>query len=141
MSELTELEILLDRVLPNPMGFVERVVEQLLDRLASAPVDGATVVSGTVLGGPAARPDARLSERNFVLAAALGACTCWGEDAACAFCDGQGSAAWMSPDPELFDVYVRPAVDRMTADQMATASAADARQRRDPGVEKETSDD
>lgn len=47
------------------------------------------------------------------LAAALGACgDCWGEFDDCASCHGRGGPGWRSPDPELFEELVAPAVRR-----------------------------
>ena len=50
---------------------------------------------------------------NILLAAALGACECWGLQADCGLCQGQGSAGWTQPEPELFDEFVRPAIARL----------------------------
>ncbi len=124
-SELATVETLLMRVLPDPMGFAERVLGELLERLATAPPDsGPTVVPGFTMPGAtpphaaaperSERPPQALLDRNLVLAAALGACDCWGEDDACPTCGGDGSAGWVPPDPELFDEYVAPAVRRST---------------------------
>jgi hypothetical protein len=125
MNELNDLEILLDRVLPDPMGFVERVLQQILERLAySSPgANPMTVMTspGEGLQSDAAATDA-LEEQNLVLAAALGACTCWGSDPECAVCAGHGCAAWMPPDPTLYDVYIAPAADQMS-DPRASAGA------------------
>ena len=68
------------------------------------------------LPGLSARPDQALAdyeeliERNSVLAAALGACDCWGEQLDCAFCDGAGAPGWVLPDRQMFATYVYPAV-------------------------------
>ena len=48
----------------------------------------------------------------MLLAAALGACECWGLRANCDLCWGQGSAGWIQPDPELFEEFVQPAIAR-----------------------------
>ena len=52
-------------------------------------------------------------EIGDTLAIALGACyVCWGEDPECDLCNGEGGPAWADPDPELFRLYVLPAVER-----------------------------
>jgi hypothetical protein len=117
VNELNDLEILLDRALPDPMAFAERVLQQILDRLAySSPgANPMTVMTspGEGLQSGAAGTDS-LEEQTLVLAAALGACTCWGSDPDCAVCAGHGTAGWMPPDPTLYDVYISPAADRMS---------------------------
>ncbi len=118
-SELAAVEALLMKVLPDPLGFAERVFGELAERLATPVSDGPNVVSGypppsyaTDPGGAAHPAHAALVDRQVLLAAALGACVCWGEDAGCPECGGKGSAGWVPPDPELFAEYVVPAVRR-----------------------------
>jgi len=112
-SELAAVEALLMKVLPDPMGFAERVLGELAERLATAPPgDGPTVVPSYEAAAHAA-----LVDRNLLLAAALGACDCWGEVVGCPRCSGQGVAGWMPPDPELYGEYVAPAVRRTSPDQ------------------------
>ena len=107
-SELTAVEALLIKVLPDPMGFVERILGELAERLATVPAgNGPNVVPGY----ESVAHDA-LVDRNVVLAAALGACECWGEDNGCPDCGGAGAAGWVPPDPELYAEYVAPAVRR-----------------------------
>jgi hypothetical protein len=54
------------------------------------------------------------SERNHMLADALGACSrCWGEDAACRGCNGAGQAGWNLPEMELFKDLIAPAFARL----------------------------
>jgi len=56
-----------------------------------------------------------ISNRNTLLAAALGACNnCWGTRADCPVCDGAGTPGWVLPDPQLFASYVHPAVRAFT---------------------------
>jgi len=128
MSDSRDLEILLDRVLPNPMAFAERVLQQILERLANASPQGnplSSVVGSVFEQQKPTHADETLSEQNILLAAALGACTCWGMDQGCPMCHGDGAAAWMPPDPPLFDAYVAPAVVRMSADRMTGTSEAE----------------
>jgi hypothetical protein len=51
-----------------------------------------------------------LLERNLALAAALGACDCWGQEPSCPICDGMGGPGWIPPDSQLFAAYVYPAM-------------------------------
>jgi hypothetical protein len=118
-SELSDLEAVLEQVLPNPQAYAERVVEQLLDRLA------ATAPTEHTAGSPSTVIDQTLVERNTMLAAALGACECWGEDPGCPVCAGDGGAGWALPDPALYAAYVRPA-RRPRAPTTARASARQA---------------
>lgn len=114
-TELGDLESLLERVLPDPMGFAERVVGQLLDRLAT----DAPAVAPIVVAGFEAQAHEALVDRNMLVAAAVGACDCWAQDPDCPVCAGQGMAGWMRPDPQLYEEFVGPAVTRMT-NQAAT---------------------
>ena len=111
-TELHDVEALLEQVLPDPKGFVERVVQQLMVRLA---VDPSAAQPGVVESYDTAAHEA-LVDRNLLLAAALGACDCWGHDPGCAICEGAGSVGWIPPDPQLYRELVEPAVDRMTTD-------------------------
>lgn len=102
-SELADLEAVLEQVLPDPRAYADRVVQQLLDRLAvTAPAETATSA------GPYPVVDQSLVDRNAMLAAALGACECWGEDPRCPVCAGDGAAGWSEPDPDLYAAYVGP---------------------------------
>jgi hypothetical protein len=51
-----------------------------------------------------------LLARNSVVAAALGACDCWGQDRDCPMCEGGGRPGWALPDERLYAAYVDPAV-------------------------------
>jgi hypothetical protein len=109
-SELADLERLLVRVLPDPMGFAERVFQELVGRLAvDSPADGPPMTAAS--GEPTVQEV--LADRNVLLAAALGACTCWGQDPNCPLCLGEGSAGWTQPDRRLYQEYVEPASLRM----------------------------
>jgi hypothetical protein len=57
-----------------------------------------------------------LVHQNSVVAAALGACDCWGERANCPLCKGVGSPGWMPADENLFDIYVRPVVHQFSTE-------------------------
>jgi len=129
-----------DRVMIDPLGLVERILQQALDQLAQ---EGALASDGdrppeeliaTALGNrlaglitsenssPASRWPSQgrhadelvvyenLVDRNSLLAAAVGACDCWGEQVECQLCGGQGVPGWVVPDKELFACYVYPAV-------------------------------
>lgn len=55
-----------------------------------------------------------LLEHNSVVAAALGACDCWGRNPGCPICDGLGIPGWELPQEQLFAAYVHPAIDAAT---------------------------
>ncbi|WP_116948896.1 hypothetical protein [Jiangella endophytica] len=110
-NELQQLETLLFQALPDPRGFADRVLEQLLDRLATEPAGSQPVT--VVQPGPA--PADGMDELPAVLAAALGACVCWGQDPGCPVCAGRGGSGWSDPDRELYAEYVAPAVRRRAA--------------------------
>ncbi len=115
-SELAAVEALLGKVLPDPMGFAERILGELAERLASpGPGEG-----GKVVPGYESTAHDVLVDRNVLLSAALGACDCWGEDAGCAVCGGKGAAGWVPPDPELYAEYVTPAIRRTAPDAPPT---------------------
>ncbi|GAA4581623.1 hypothetical protein GCM10023176_62440 [Micromonospora coerulea] len=119
-SELGAVEALLVKVLPDPMGFAERVLGELAERLATVPPgDGPNVVPGYESAAHEA-----LVDRNLLLAAALVACDCWGEHAGCPGCGGEGSTGWLPPDPELYAEYVAPAVRRTTSGRPPAATSA-----------------
>lgn len=102
--ELAQIESILEQVLPDPRGYVERVMQQMMARMSTG-------------GGGGQGDDGEyqvLVDRNLLLAAALGACECWAEDPNCPNCGGNGSAGWIDPDPQLFVEYVQPALTRMT---------------------------
>lgn len=111
-SELADLETLLVRVLPDPTGFAERVLQQMVDRFAGV-VPGAE--QPPVAAGDGWDAQEALVDHNVLLAAALGACDCWGTDPDCTICSGEGSAGWTEPDRGLYDEYVEPANLRMSA--------------------------
>jgi hypothetical protein len=131
-----DLGWLLGRIVPDAIVLVERVLqhaqEQLTDDSASGDGSPDEVVvaalgnrlarmfsdDGSAVGDwPAAGVNGdelthyeELVDRNSVLAAALGACDCWGQHADCPFCDGIGGPGWTVPDERLFASYVRPAL-------------------------------
>ncbi|WNG53470.1 hypothetical protein F0U59_00715 [Archangium gephyra] len=55
---------------------------------------------------------ASIAERNAALAAACGACTCFGEPH-CLDCGGEGKPGWQRPDESLFRQYVAPVLERL----------------------------
>jgi hypothetical protein len=111
-TELGELEALLERVLPDPRGFAERVFEQIVARLTMQVPDA----SAAIVDSYDAAAYQALVDRNMILAAAVGACDCWGYESGCPLCAGAGSAGWTLPDAGLFGEFIAPAVQRM-ADQ------------------------
>lgn len=53
-----------------------------------------------------------LVERNATLAAACGACTCFGQPD-CVDCGGEGKPGWQRPDEGLFRMYMAPVLERL----------------------------
>jgi hypothetical protein len=53
-------------------------------------------------------------ERNAELAAACGACVCFGQPH-CPDCGGEGKPGWQVPDASLFRQYVAPVLGRLCA--------------------------
>ena len=64
--------------------------------------------------------DDELVDRNLALAAALGACDCWGQDPGCRICAGAGGPGWLPPDRQLFAAYVYPAMRAVRAETAHT---------------------
>jgi hypothetical protein len=122
-TELDVVQTLLDRVLPDPGGFAQRLAFQAMERWgqsakphASAPYVAATgdvMANGIVITPEPPDVDESPIEMTILLAAALGACECWGLQPGCARCRGQGSAGWIQPDAELFGEFVKPAIARL----------------------------
>ncbi len=154
-----------DRASINPLALVEATIEQALNQLAREgalsgdgdrpPEELIATALGNRLAGLIASDrspsgDGRgssdpqqhqrsvyehLINRNSVLAAAVGACDCWGEQVECPFCAGAGTPGWIVPDRELFANYVYPAI-RAAARGRATQIGATRRihnQRKDNG--------
>jgi hypothetical protein len=146
-TELEEVQALLERVLPDPKGFAQRLLLQVMARWGQTAGHGASTFSpdwssfnrdASAFYTTATPEDATASEivitpdqpaaddapvnTNIVLAAALGACECWGLRADCHVCRGEGSAGWTEPVPELFDEFVGPAIAKLSdvcADNLA----------------------
>jgi hypothetical protein len=123
-TELEEVQALLERVLPDPSGFAGRLLKQAMGQWGPVAAPTATAfysattaeeftASETVMEPEQPTADERPTDINILLAAALGACECWGLQADCRLCRGLGSAGWIQPEPELFDEFVRPAVARL----------------------------
>ena len=136
-----ELNALIGHIVPDSNALVESVFHHVQDRLASSGVlvDAANKppdkMIATVVGNGIARmilnenpsvvgeecragdPNEEtayyeeLVDRNVVLAAALGACVCWGREVDCPSCYGDGAPGWVSPDDQLFATYVHPAIN------------------------------
>ena len=126
-SELDDVTALVQRVLPDPAAFAERLVEQLITRWAGGDLPAAARV---VVQGEAETRDSGIdtgidpvaADTTLLLAAALGACDCWGMRSDCSVCAGEGTSGWTEPDVELFREFVRPALVRLSADQKPPAS-------------------
>lgn len=58
---------------------------------------------------------------NNALAAALGSCeNCWGEDASCEKCGGDGISGWTTVNRRLFNLYVQPCIDKLNLSNQAS---------------------
>lgn len=123
-TELEEVQALLERVLPDPRGFAGRLLEQAITQYGQfAPRAAATYYAAataeditpgdTVIVADEWTADTVSPDINVLLAAALGACECWGLLVDCDLCQGRGSAGWIQPDPDLFEEFVRPALARL----------------------------
>lgn len=123
-NELEEVQALIERVLPDPKAFAGRLLQQAITQYGQFAEPAATALyvaaaeKGFVPDEPVVVTDQRAVDEtsvdiNLLLAAALGACECWGSQADCGLCQGQGSAGWIRPEPELFEEFVRPAIDRL----------------------------
>ena len=129
VTELEEVQALLERVLPDPRGFAGRLLQQAMTQYGQfAPPAAAAYYAAATAEDDAMPGDGIIvtdewaegetpPDISLLLTAALGACECWGLSARCDLCQGDGSAGWTDPDPELFDEYVRPAVDRLPNDR------------------------
>jgi hypothetical protein len=82
---------------------------------------GPVIVQGETLD---ADSDRFAADTTLVLAAALGACDCWGMVADCSVCAGAGTSGWTEPDVELFREFVGPALARISAEQEQKASGS-----------------
>jgi hypothetical protein len=124
-TELEEVQALLERVLPDPAGYAQRLLVQALTLWGQVTEPG----SGAFYPAPAAEDvtvgdivitpdqpgaDDTPVDTNILLAAALGACECWGLRANCDLCRGQGCAGWTQPDPELFEEFAGPAIAKLS---------------------------
>jgi hypothetical protein len=131
ITELEEVQALLEHVLPDPSGFAQRLVLQLMAQFGQSAAPGASAFDSgarafyTAATGDDVTPDnivitpeqpaadEALTSTNLLLAAALGACECWGLRADCDVCRGKGSSGWTEPVPELFYEFVGPAIAKL----------------------------
>lgn len=133
-AELDAVETLLARVLADPGCFVERLLEQLMGRytdpggVPNAALDESTApspvwdVPSDSIGRPLGDRDVGTSnDSTLLVAAALGACDCWGTDPSCLVCHGEGVSGWTWPDVELFQEYVGPAAAKLPAPNAGAA--------------------
>ncbi len=128
-TELDNVQELLDRVRPDPAGFAQRLLMQVMTRWGDMRAPDPTtfytqpMVQETLRDRTTEPSDASLRpapydglvDTNIILAAALGACHCWGLLTDCETCRGLGTPGWELPDRELFTELVEPAVARMSA--------------------------
>lgn len=123
-TELEDVQALLERVVSEPGAFAGRLLQQAIAQYGLLTEPAAAfytamaedvMASDTVIVPDEWSADETPLDTNALLAAALGACECWGLRAGCGICQGRGSAGWAQPDLELFDEFVRPAISRLSA--------------------------
>ncbi|GAA0713161.1 hypothetical protein Drose_15665 [Dactylosporangium roseum] len=128
MAELDDVMALLAQVLADPAVFAERLAEQAVTRFAQGGGAGGSGLDASRVfdaAGAAGYEPTHNSDTNVLLAAALGACDCWGSRVGCPACHGEGSPGWIAPDVALFQKFVGPAVEKLSVtgiddDQAAT---------------------
>jgi hypothetical protein len=158
-TELDEVVALLERVLPDPRAYGERLLQQVVLRWAEsggarrvvadaadpgdppvlADVLRATRDAGTYTNADTdpddiatdAGHDPGLADTPILLASALGACQCWGLREHCPACAGAGSSGWAEPDVDLFHEFVSPAVARLTVTLAGDRTPAEHPERED----------
>jgi hypothetical protein len=131
-TELDEVQALLERVLPDPTGFGQRLLLQAMARWGQSAEPGlsafhsdarayytAATAEDVTASETAVTPDQPSADEmpvdtNMLLAAALGACECWGLRRDCHLCRGRGATGWVQPDLELFEEFVRPAIAKLS---------------------------
>ena len=101
-TELEDVQALLERVVSEPGVFAGRLLQQAIAQygLVSEPAATAfytamaedVTASETVIVPDEWSADETSLDTNALLAAALGACECWGLREACRTCQGRGSA-------------------------------------------------
>jgi hypothetical protein len=133
-TELDEVQALLEHVLPDPSGYAQRLLMQAMTRWGQAattranpfypPAHSDQADSDVVIEASPPPNDEPPIDISMLLAAALGACECWGLAADCELCRGRGSAGWAVPDPELFAEFVEPAISRLLTAPSATTEPA-----------------
>ena len=127
-TELKDVQALLQRAMSEPRAFAGRLLQQAIAQYGQLAEPAATAfytavaedftadftASETVIVPDEWPASTTRLDTNGLLAAALGACECWGLRAECHRCHGRGSAGWIQPDPELFEEFVRPAISRLS---------------------------
>jgi hypothetical protein len=88
--------------------FVDNLAGKLIEMVSRA--DLKAIPALKALSSPDA---ARTFARNERLALALGACSCFGEDASCSQCGGGGKPGSKLPNRPQFEALVRPALQRV----------------------------
>ena len=131
-GESVDLNELIEQIRSDPISVVGAIIQQVLDQAApgegartpgadvlatphdiTAPTEGDDGLAPPVIGldqGRLLQTYEGLAHQNSTLAAALGACDCWGEIAECPICNGVGVSGWVVPDARLFAAYVNPAM-------------------------------
>ena len=92
-------DVLIDSLADKVLAFVNRA-----DAAATAGLQSASTTSALQ----------QLRSRANQVARALGACDCFGEDAACPSCRGRGAPGWRLPERAQFEAIVRPALQKIS---------------------------
>jgi hypothetical protein len=132
-AELDEVQALLEHVLPDPGGYAQRLLLQVMTRWGQAAGSGTatsypganafyttTALNDVTVDEPVVTPEQPTDSEapidiRMLLAAALGACDCWGLQPDCQICQGHGFTGWTQPDLELFAEFVRPVVEKLSS--------------------------
>jgi hypothetical protein len=89
-------------------------VAQLMSAFESRDAEAAELAQLRTENGRLKELNRTLLAHSDFLAAAVGACPeCWGEDAECRECGGQGGPGAYVPERICFEEIVRPVLDRM----------------------------
>jgi hypothetical protein len=97
-------DLVVDSMADKLLAFINRADAAVIPQLKS------------VLGSTAGD---QLQARNRRVARALGACSCFGEDDACAACGGRGAPGWRLPDRGQFEAIVRPALQKISQSRIS----------------------
>lgn len=111
-SELTDLQAIIIQILPDPKAYAQRVLNQFVERTLQL------TPTGPELKEESAYPDdakESTAAQTLLIAAALGACDCWGRRPDCPACSGEGQILFFTPEASLYEQFILPVAKRMAA--------------------------